>query len=82
MVDPWIIRYRGLPRSVVSVAMDPVPDLRISMPDEGSLVVRQTAHEYVRSVLRRAILNGELSSGSRLVQAELAAMLKAMALRI
>jgi DNA-binding GntR family transcriptional regulator len=57
------------------MAMDPVPDLRISMPDEGSLVVRQTAHEYVRSVLRRAILNGELSSGSRLVQAELAAML-------
>lgn len=36
---------------------------------------RQTAHEYVRGVLRRAILNGELASGTRLVQAELAAML-------
>jgi DNA-binding GntR family transcriptional regulator len=55
--------------------MDPVPELRISMPDQDSPVVRQTAHEYVRSVLRRAILNGELPSGSRLVQAELAAML-------
>lgn len=37
---------------------------------------RQTAHEYVREVLRRAILNGELASGSRLVQAELAATLE------
>jgi DNA-binding GntR family transcriptional regulator len=37
---------------------------------------RQTAHEYVREVLRRAILNGELESGSRLVQAELAATLE------
>ncbi len=36
---------------------------------------RQTAHEYVREVLRRAILNGELESGARLVQAELAATL-------
>ncbi len=36
---------------------------------------RQTAHEYVREVLRRAILNGELVTGSRLVQAELAATL-------
>ena len=55
--------------------MDPAPEFRISLPDEGSPVVRQTAHEYVRSVLRRAILNGELASGSRLVQAELAATL-------
>ena len=37
---------------------------------------RQTAHEYVREVLRRAILNGELAGGSRLVQAELAATLE------
>jgi DNA-binding GntR family transcriptional regulator len=36
---------------------------------------RQTAHEYVREMLRRAILSGEMSSGSRLVQAELAANL-------
>jgi len=36
---------------------------------------RQTAHEYVREVLRRAILNGELAGGARLVQAELAATL-------
>ncbi len=37
---------------------------------------RQTAHEYVREMLRRAILNGDLASGSRLVQAELAASLE------
>lgn len=37
---------------------------------------RQTAHEYVRDVLRRAILNGDLPGGSRLVQAELAATLE------
>lgn len=37
---------------------------------------RQTAHEYVREVLRRAILNGELETGSRLVQAEIAATLE------
>lgn len=37
---------------------------------------RQTAHEFVREMIRRAILNGELSSGSRLVQAELAATLE------
>ena len=36
---------------------------------------RQTAHEFVRSVLRRAILNGELGGGTRLVQAEIAATL-------
>lgn len=36
---------------------------------------RATAHEYVRDVLRRAILNGELTGGARLVQAELAATL-------
>lgn len=36
---------------------------------------RQTAHEYVRDIVRQAILNGELSSGARLVQAEIAAEL-------
>lgn len=36
---------------------------------------RQTAHEYVRDILRQAILNGELSSGARLVQADIAAEL-------
>lgn len=36
---------------------------------------RQTAHEFVRNVLRRAILSGELRGGTRLVQADLAAML-------
>jgi DNA-binding GntR family transcriptional regulator len=55
--------------------MDHTPELKISPPEEGFSATRQTAHEFVRGVLRRAILNGELSSGSRLVQAELAAML-------
>ena len=50
-------------------------ELKVPFPEGGAGAVRQTAHEYVRSVLRRAILNGELASGSRLVQAELAATL-------
>jgi DNA-binding GntR family transcriptional regulator len=36
---------------------------------------RPTAHEYVRDTLRRAILSGEISPGTRLVQADLAEML-------
>lgn len=51
------------------------PDFRIEDDREGLSSSRQTAYEYVLGVLRRAILNGELTSGSRLVQAELAAML-------
>jgi DNA-binding GntR family transcriptional regulator len=51
------------------------PDFRIEPDSEGFSSTRQTAYEYVLGVLRRAILNGELSTGSRLVQAELAAML-------
>lgn len=43
------------------------------IPFTGS--ARWTAHEYVREVLRRAILNGELEGGTRLVQAELASSL-------
>ena len=37
---------------------------------------RKTAHEFVREVLRRAILSGELTGSTRLVQAELAATLE------
>ena len=55
--------------------MEGAPEFRIPSADESSPVIRQTAHEYVRSVVRRAILNGELTSGSRLVQADLAARL-------
>lgn len=36
---------------------------------------RRTAHEFVKDSLRRAILRGDLSGGSRLIQADLAAML-------
>lgn len=47
-----------------------------ALGEERYATTRQTAHEFVRDVLRRAILNGELASGARLVQAELAAMLE------
>ena len=36
---------------------------------------RRTAHEFVRESLRRAILRGDLSGGSRLIQGELATTL-------
>lgn len=36
---------------------------------------RRTAHEFVRDTLRRAILSGRLTGGTRLVQAEIAAQL-------
>lgn len=42
----------------------------------GGVRQRQTAHEFVRETLRRAILSGEIAGGTRLVQAELAEMLQ------
>jgi DNA-binding GntR family transcriptional regulator len=42
----------------------------------GQARPRQTAHEFVRETLRHAILSGELTGGTRLVQAELAEMLQ------
>jgi DNA-binding GntR family transcriptional regulator len=36
----------------------------------------RTAHEFVKESLRRAILRGDLGGGSRLIQADLASMLK------
>lgn len=38
----------------------------------GSSSPRETAHEFVRETLRRAILNGDLPGGTRLIQAEVA----------
>lgn len=55
--------------------MDATPEFDLRPAQDEFATNRQTAHEYVRSVLRRAILKGELSGGTRLVQAELAAML-------
>ena len=37
---------------------------------------QQTAHEYAREALRKAILRGELAGGSRLVQGDVAAQLR------
>lgn len=37
---------------------------------------RRTAHQFVRDTLRRAVLSGALSGGTRLVQADIAAQLK------
>jgi DNA-binding GntR family transcriptional regulator len=41
----------------------------------ANLEGRRTAHEFVKESLRRAILRGDLSGGSRLIQADLADML-------
>jgi DNA-binding GntR family transcriptional regulator len=52
-----------------------------SMSTEGAWAAtaldqgRRTAHEFVRDSLRRAILRGDLSGGSRLIQADLATTL-------
>lgn len=51
------------------------PETGLSAVSAQLSSTRQTAHEFVRSVLRRAILNGELGGGTRLVQAEIAATL-------
>jgi DNA-binding GntR family transcriptional regulator len=42
---------------------------------DGLVGGRRTAHEFVRESLRRAILRGDLSGGSRLIQGDLAATL-------
>lgn len=47
----------------------------LNLSANEATATRQTAHEYARGVLRRAMLNGDLKSGTRLVQAELAATL-------
>ena len=42
---------------------------------DGMVEGRRTAHEFVRESLRRAILRGDLTGGSRLIQGEVAATL-------
>ena len=42
---------------------------------DGLVGGRRTAHEFVRESLRRAILRGDLTGGSRLIQGDLAATL-------
>jgi DNA-binding GntR family transcriptional regulator len=81
-VDGWpsVTRSQSFDESVRASpvalsSMDATPEFRVEPDWEGFSGNRQTAYEYVLGVLRRAILNGELESGSRLVQAELAAML-------
>ena len=55
--------------------MDSTPQMGLAAVGDQYSSIRQTAHEFVRGVLRRAILNGELQGGTRLVQAEIAATL-------
>src|SRR5665811_2234033 len=63
--------YLRNPRTMYDILQnDGKPDL-----SDLSGTTRQTAHEYVREVLRKNILNGDLPGGARLVQAELGAML-------
>ena len=50
--------------------MDPTRHSWVETPNR-----RRTAHEFVQEALRRAILSGELSAGSHLVQSDLAAQL-------
>lgn len=54
------------------------PDIRqvAALANATFAGARQTAHEFVRGVLRRAILSGDLRGGTRLVQADLASMLE------
>lgn len=47
-----------------------------SRPDLAVSGGRRTAHEFVRESLRRAILRGDLTGGERLIQADLASLLK------
>lgn len=58
------------------MTIDPSDLSRLAEFAAGVSAPRQTAHEFVRSVLRRAILSGELSGGTRLVQADLASVLE------
>lgn len=50
----------------------PVDDLRDQGAATADRIERLTTHEHVREWLRRAILSGQLPSGARLVQAEIA----------
>ena len=47
----------------------------VAWANAANLEGRRTAHEYVKDSLRRAILRGELSGGTRLIQSELASTL-------
>lgn len=47
----------------------------VAWANAANLEGRRTAHEFVKDSLRRAILRGELSGGTRLIQSELASTL-------
>ena len=71
---------RGYRMHEVSWEMTTVTDSAVErlpgLAGQSFSATRQTAHEYVREVLRRAILSGDIPVGSRLVQAELATTLE------
>lgn len=47
-----------------------------NLADLSGNEVRRTTHEYVRDAIRGAIVRGEISGGTRVIQSELAATLK------
>lgn len=55
---------------------DEIPSLAESLGQRVEPGTRQTAHEFVRETLRTAILSGNLTGGTRLVQADIADMLQ------
>ncbi|MDH3500868.1 MAG: GntR family transcriptional regulator, partial [Acidimicrobiia bacterium] len=55
---------------------DENPNLAETLARESRPTARQTAHEFVRETLRTAILSGSLVGGTRLVQADIADMLR------
>ncbi len=54
--------------------MDGATERRVELVTNGG--EWRTAHEFVRETLRRAILRGDLTGGSRLIQADLASQLE------
>ncbi len=75
MVDPWMIPFGDGSNLYYRRSWIRFPNSESPRRMRVLLSSDKLPTQYVRSILRKAILNGELTSGSRLVQAELAAML-------
>jgi DNA-binding GntR family transcriptional regulator len=57
------------------MSADKAAESQMTWANVANMEGRRTAHEFVKDSLRRAILRGDLSGGSRLIQADLASML-------